>query len=107
MKTLLLLEDNDDRIAQFRSVVQEMRSDWHLEVWTDAPAMLSACEQHFAQVRLISLDHDLNPQPGSILDPGTGRDIARLLASHLPICPVIIHSTNADAAWSMHNDLRF
>lgn len=33
--------------------------------------------------------------------------MAKLLASHFPICPVIIHSTNADRAWSMHNELRF
>jgi ADP-ribosylglycohydrolase len=33
--------------------------------------------------------------------------VAKFLAGHFPFCPVIIHSTNADRAWSMHNELRF
>lgn len=107
MKKLLLLEDNADRVTQFRSAVQELGPDWQLLVWHDAPSMIAACEQHLDEANLISLDHDLNPQPGATTDPGTGRDIALLLTGHLPLCPVIIHSTNADAAWSMHNDLRF
>jgi ADP-ribosylglycohydrolase len=107
MNKLLLLEDNADRINDFRSAVEELGPDWQLVLWQDAPSMLSSCEQHFEDVRLISLDHDLNPQPGASCDPGTGRHVAQLLAGHLPLCPVIIHSTNADAAWSMHNDLRF
>lgn len=69
--------------------------------------MLAQCEDYFDTVKLISLDHDLNPQPDSTTDPGTGLDVANFLASRRPICPVIIHSTNADRAWSMHNELRF
>lgn len=69
--------------------------------------MLAECEDCFDDVHLISLDHDLNPQPGATRDPGTGLEVAKLFASHFPLCPVIIHSTNADRAWSMHNELRF
>jgi ADP-ribosylglycohydrolase len=107
MKKLLLLEDDAERIARFRGIVPELEPDWQVEIWNDAPSMLSGCEQHFDDVCLISLDHDLNPQPGSTDDPGTGREIVQLLVGHLPLCPVIIHSSNADAAWSMHTDLRF
>jgi ADP-ribosylglycohydrolase len=107
MKTILLLEDNDERIAGFKSAVHELGGDWQLRVWRDAPTMLAECEDCFDNVHLISLDHDLNPQPGATCDPGTGLEIAKLLAGHFPICPVIIHSTNADRAWSMHNELRF
>jgi hypothetical protein len=107
MRKLLILEDNADRIDAFRSVVPELGPDWNIQVWNDAPTMLSGCEQHFEDVALVSLDHDLNPLPGVAGDPGTGKEIAQFFAGHLPFCPVIIHSSNADAAWSMHNDLRF
>ncbi|MGA3141961.1 MAG: ADP-ribosylglycohydrolase family protein [Verrucomicrobiota bacterium] len=107
MKTILLLEDNDERIAGFKSAVRELGEDWQLHIWHDAPTMIAECENCFDDVHLISLDHDLDPQPGATFDPGTGLEVAKLLAGHFPICPVIIHSTNADRAWSMHNELRF
>ena len=107
MKTLLLLEDNAERIAAFESVLIELGGDWQMRVWRDAPRMLVECADCFSETHLISLDHDLNPQPGATIDPGTGLEVAKLLASHHPFCPVIIHSTNADRAWSMHNELRF
>ena len=107
MKILLLLEDNSERIAAFEAVVHELGADWQMHVWRDAPTMLAECEEFFDKTCLISLDHDLNPQPGATRDPGTGLEVAKLLASHFYFCPVIIHSTNADCAWSMHNELRF
>ena len=78
-----------------------------MRVWRDAPSMLAECENFFDDTHLISLDHDLNPQPEAADDPGTGLDLAKFFAGHFPFCPVIIHSTNADRAWSMHNELRF
>jgi ADP-ribosylglycohydrolase len=107
VKTLLLLEDNSERIAAFEAIFQQLGQEWQMRVWQDAPTMLVECEEFFNDTHLISLDHDLNPQPGATRDPGTGLDVAKLLASHFAFCPVIIHSTNADAAWSMHNELRF
>jgi len=59
------------------------------------------------QACLISLDHDLNPQPGITVDPGTGLEVAEFLAKQSPVCPVLIHSTNYEKAWSMHNEFRF
>src|SRR5690348_6792763 len=106
-KKLLLLEDNDERIAAFRTAVAMLGEDWELEIWRDAPAMLAQCEACFEQAGLISLDHDLNPQPGTKVDPGTGLEVAKFFAGYLPLCPVIIHSSNTDRAWSMHNELRF
>ena len=107
MKTLLLLEDKAERIAAFEKVVSELGSDWRMQVWRDAPTMLAECQSYFAETHLISLDHDLCPQPGATVDPGTGLEVAKLRSSHLPFCPIIIHSTNVDRAWSMHNEPRF
>src|SRR3954468_10995701 len=45
--------------------------------------------------------------PGATVDPGTGVDVARFLGDFLPVCPVLIHSSNTDRVYSMHNELRF
>src|SRR5258707_11088677 len=107
MKTVLILEDNNDRIAAFRRVVVVLGSDFELKIWRDAYSMCTECEASFPSAALISLDHDLNPQPGETADPGTGVDVARFLGDFLPVCPVLIHSSNIDRVWSMHNELRF
>jgi ADP-ribosylglycohydrolase len=107
VKTILILEDNDERIAAFRDAIVSLGEGWQLKVWLDAPTMMAECESWFPSAALISLDHDLNSQPGATRDPGTGMDVARFLADFLPVCPVILHSTNADRVWSMHNEFRF
>src|SRR5262249_49074987 len=40
-------------------------------------------------------------------DPGTGLDVAQHLADFPAACAVLIHSSNTDRSWSMHNELRF
>ncbi len=107
MKTILILEDNDERVAAFEKTATTLGNDFELKIWRDAPSMIAECEAFFPTAVLISLDHDLNPMPGVKTDPGTGLDVAKLLAECRPVCPVIIHSTNADRAHSMHNELRF
>ena len=107
MKTILILEDNENRIAGFERVVAMLGDGFELKIWRDAPSMIAECEQHFSSVALISLDHDLNPQPGATTDPGTGLDAAKFLAQCRPVCAVIIHTTNVERAYSMHNELRF
>jgi ADP-ribosylglycohydrolase len=107
MKTILILEDNDERIAAFQSAARALGAELELKVWRDAPSMMAECEQFFPSAALISLDHDLNPMPEATSDPGTGVDAARFLGDFLPVCPVLIHSSNIDRVWSMHNELRF
>lgn len=106
-RSILILEDNDERIAGFRKVITALGRDFELRVWRDAPSMCAECEEFFPTAALISLDHDLNPQPGATADPGTGLDAAQFLADFLPVCPVLIHSSNTDRAYSMQNELRF
>lgn len=107
MKTILMLEDNDERIAAFQKTVVALGDGFELKIWRDAPSMIAECEAFFPTTALISLDHDLNQMPGAKVDPGTGLDVAKFLAECRPVCPLIIHSTNADRAHSMHNELRF
>lgn len=107
MKTILILEDNADRIAAFERVIGTLGSEYELKVWRDAPSICAQAEEFFSTAALICLDHDLNPQPGATADPGTGLDVARFLGDFLPVCPVLIHSSNTERVWSMHNELRF
>lgn len=107
MKSILILEDNDERVAGFMAAVAQLGPEWQLRLWRDAPSMLEECAEFFPEAEFISLDHDLNPLPGATRDPGTGLQVAKFLAGYHAICPVLIHSTNTDAAWSMHNELRF
>src|SRR6266542_2628728 len=106
-KTILILEDNDERIAAFQKTVPALGEGFDLKVWRDAPSMCAECDAYFPRAAMISLDHDLNPMPGVITDPGTGLDVAQFLGDFLPACPVLIHTSNMDRVWSMHNELRF
>ena len=107
MQKILILEDNDERVIDFEKTVAGLGGDFDLQVWRDAPSMIAECARFFPSMALICLDHDLNPQSGVEVDPGTGLDVARFLGDFLPVCPVLIHSSNTDRAYSMHNELRF
>ena len=61
MKTILILEDNGDRIAGFKVAVAKLGNDFDLKIWRDAPSMIAECEAFFPAAALISLDHDLDP----------------------------------------------
>ena len=64
MKTILILEDNDERVEAFQKSVAKLRDGFELKVWRDAPSMIAECEAFFPTAALISLDHDLNPHAG-------------------------------------------
>ncbi len=101
---LLILDDNLNRLANFESVVDEM-AGWVMRSWVDAPSMITELDQHLGKALLISLDYDLYRQSEDDPDPGSGRDVAESLSVRAPVCPVIVHSTNSDAAWGMYNSL--
>lgn len=107
MNTILILEDNDERIAAFQNAVAALGGGFEPRIWRDAPSMIAECEAFFPTAALISLDHDLNPLPGETVDPGTGVDVARFLGDFMPVCPVLVHSSNTDRVYSMHNELPF
>ena len=107
MKTILILEDNSDRIDGFKKVFTQLGEDFEMKLWTDAPTMIMECAAYFQSAALICLDHDLNPQPGVATDPGCGWDVVKYLADFLPACPVLIHSSNTERVYSMLNEFRF
>lgn len=100
MRTLIILEDNDERVAAFRRAVGGLGEAFELRIWRDAPSMGRECEAFFPTAALISLDHDLSPAPGATTNPGTGLAMAQFLGDFLPVCPVLIHSSNSlPSAW--------
>jgi ADP-ribosylglycohydrolase len=87
--------------------VASLGPEFELKIWRDVSSMCAECEEYFPTAALISLDHDLNPAPGVAADPGCGVDMARFLGDFMPVCPVVIHSSNTDRVYSMDNELRF
>jgi len=70
----------------------------------NAPEMLAWLRHHLSQVALLCLDHDLGPnrrERDRIFDPGCGRDVVDYIAGQEPRCPVVIHTTNSQAAPGM------
>src|SRR5205807_493196 len=75
-----------------------------VKIFDEAGTMVRFLVQHLAETLVISLDHDLELKPGPhgrCIDPGTGREVAEYLAKQKPVCPVIIHTTNSQAALGM------
>ena len=105
---MAILEDNAGRIAQMQACLAEALPGVPSVFFENALEMISWLQQHLGEVLLISLDHDLpmldaNGQP---TDRGDGRMVADFLASTLPTCPVIVHSSNAECAPGMYFTLK-
>jgi FixJ family two-component response regulator len=104
-RTILILEDDDDRVRGFQNAVASLGREFSVRVWRDAPSMIAESSVSFARAGLISLDHDLQALAGEA-DPGTGLDVAEFLSLHPSLCPVILHTSNFDGRLAMHNRLR-
>ena len=102
MSVILMLEDDADRVRRFRRVLKRIAPEHELHLWRDAWIMIREMELWFADVAIISLDHDLEPETDDSPDPGTGWDLTQVLAPMTPLCPIIIHTSNAErASWMM------
>ena len=102
----LILEDNRDRRVAMIGRLAERFPFLHVTFFDAAEPMIRFMKSDPIQdVVLISLDHDLEMLPGSNgdwVDPGTGLDVARWLAERpKPLCPVVVHTTNASAGDKM------
>jgi hypothetical protein len=96
---LLLLEDNAERLERFAAVLQTIDATLPVRVWRDARVMIREAGPLLEASRLISLDHDLEPEPGEP-DLGDGYLVVKWLVSQPTVRPVIIHSSNSErSAW--------
>jgi hypothetical protein len=96
---ILMLEDDDSRIARFKVVLERHLPGIELVVWRDANVMIREASEYLNECQFICLDHDLEPESDQI-DPGDGYTIAKWLTSQPFKKPVVIHSSNAErASW--------
>jgi CheY-like chemotaxis protein len=99
---IVILEDNEDRIAAMRASLAERFGTLGAEFHRSAAEMIEHLERSgLFDVALLSLDHDLEmlAQPdGTHVDSGTGVDVARWLSTQPALAPVIVHSTNRSGA---------
>jgi CheY-like chemotaxis protein len=106
-RTILILEDNDERIDGFKKAMTALGEGYALRLWHDAPTMIAQCASCFAEACLISLDYQLVRRAGGPADPGDGLEVAEFLCNQKPVCPVIIHTSAYDRRASMVNALSF
>jgi len=59
---LLMLEDDVERVHRFKEVVYALDPNLPLLIWRNAKVMIRECEQYLPAAKLISLDHDLEPE---------------------------------------------
>lgn len=102
----IILEDNHDRRDAMTARLSEAFSPIRAEFFESATAFIEFMSTETLDgPAIISLDHDLDLIPdgdGGFIDPGDGREVARWLSElPQPLCPVIIHSSNAPAAHEM------
>ena len=103
MKTILLLEDDPERLERFSKVATEISC--RLIQWRSAFDFLADLDQTLPTADLISLDHDLlsiNDEP----DLGDGVLATKALAARTPCCPVIIHTSNGVRGDWMEGELQ-
>ena len=99
-RTIAILDDENDRIQAMLAVLRQRFPKQKVVTFDCAPDMNDWLRDNAATCDLICLDHDLGPnrkRDGVVFDPGIGRDVADLLATLSPSCPIIIHTTNTDA----------
>jgi hypothetical protein len=101
----LILEDDDERTAAFVQEISDIDPNVDVLIWRSAHKMCRDLAAHLPITVLISLDHDLRTPHEQGEDPGSGMDVAEALSLLTPSCPVIVHTSNVDASWSMINEL--
>jgi hypothetical protein len=99
------LEDNEDRIRQFRRAADAIAPEIPVRFWRSAHAMIADLVEGLEHASIISLDHDLN-RIGDEADPGTGYDVAKLLEDLIPCCPIVIHTSNGERGTWMEGALQ-
>ena len=102
--TIAILDDEPDRIDVMVPLLQRHFPNQEVRTFDNAPEMILWFRQYLDCCTLICLDHDLGPnrtRDGTTFDPGIGRDVVNFLATCNPVCPIVIHTTNAMAAPGM------
>ncbi len=97
---IFILEDDARRRDAMRSLLADRFFSYPPVFCETSTDLIQELSVRLDQALLISLDHDLDPSQDE-----DGRLAADWLASQDPACPVIIHSSNGDAALGMQQAL--
>jgi CheY-like chemotaxis protein len=106
---ILVLEDNSRRREAMRECLADRLHAYEVRFFEAPQPFLTYVREHLDDVICIGLDHDMelvDDGSGKLVDPGTGREVADYLATRVPQCPVVIHTTNTSAAIGMDATLR-
>jgi CheY-like chemotaxis protein len=101
---IVILEDNEERQSAMRDCLSDRFPMYEIAIFDDSRDTIRYLDDHLAETILIALDHDLILKPGlhgRCIDTGTGREVADYLGAKKPLCPVVIHTSNGDAAVGM------
>jgi hypothetical protein len=92
---VLMLEDDAERLARFAKVLNGLVPDMPFRAWRSAHQMIREAPPLLQSAVLISLDHDLEAEPGES-DLGDGYLVAQWLTNQPVVKPVIIHTSNGE-----------
>ncbi len=105
MPTIAVLEDDQRRITAIRAAGRTHFADHDIRIFLSARDMIAWLGSGTYDVRLISLDCDLDSTAFHDDTCGSGEDVTAFLACNIPDCAVLIHSSNAMRAPAMHMEL--
>lgn len=105
MLIIAVLEDDQRRISAIQAAARRYFTDYELRIFISAREMIAWLAGSPSNVRILSLDCDLDSSAVDDVGCGTGEDVTEYLASNLPNCPILIHSSNAMRAPAMHMEL--
>lgn len=101
---IVILEDNAERREEMNVFLRDRFYTFESVFFTNPQDCNTYLEKHLFETILICLDHDIeliDQGNGNLIDPGTGRDVAEMLAKRKPNCPILFHSTNSHAVHAM------
>ncbi len=101
---IVILEDNKDRQEIMQRCLADRFYMFETHFFDESIAMIQYLQLHLNETVAISLDNDLelkSDPDGRMIDPGAGVDVAEFLATKTASCPVVIHTTNTNAAESI------
>src|SRR4051812_22741153 len=98
-RSILILEDNAQRLSAMREAVAGLRLPVAptVRAWENAFRMRRECAEFLPETFLISLDYDLSGcrDPGAGAS-GTGGDMVEFLLGRKPCAGVILHTSMAE-----------
>lgn len=100
----MILEDSDARVELMCEAIDSCSAGFKIQRFDSVSAMRAQAQHWKSSACLISLDYDLSNSRTP--NPGTGVDAVKLLAGIPPFCPVIVHTSLAEAGRLMASTLQ-